>query len=297
VARDDFTQKTIELLAQRVGYRCSNPSCRQPTRGPQLNRNKTINIGVAAHITAAADGGPRYDKFLTSSERKSIENGIWLCWNCSKLIDNDEERYSVSLLLEWKRLAEKIAHKAVEQPHIDKEDRESTSYVNNVNQFYHVENHHTYHYNQKRAGSRTPRQSSSRSSRSKDVEIRLYNSLLKPLRYAYPFIMGFFVVLVLLSFVTAISEGVPTPILFLPILLCIIAAVALFIAFLFFYESIRLSDFYMIRSVDERLKVKRTLQRRKWGNWWIEQYMYLTIQILLQVDKRTADKIAKIFFS
>ena len=33
--------------------------------------NKIINIGVAAHICAAAPGGPRYDSAMTEEERKS----------------------------------------------------------------------------------------------------------------------------------------------------------------------------------------------------------------------------------
>ena len=32
--RHEFRKRTIETLAKRVGYRCSNPSCRQPTSGP-----------------------------------------------------------------------------------------------------------------------------------------------------------------------------------------------------------------------------------------------------------------------
>ena len=91
--RDDFDEKTKDLLAKRVGYRCSNPNCRQLTSGPQADSNKSLNIGVAAHITAAAKGGPRYDENISLEERASIENGIWLCQNCAKLIDNDPKRY------------------------------------------------------------------------------------------------------------------------------------------------------------------------------------------------------------
>jgi hypothetical protein len=104
--RDNFDDKTKELLARRVGHRCSNPNCRQPTAGPQIDPTKAINIGVAAHIAAASTGGPRYDSKMISEERKSPENGIWLCQNCAKLVDNDEKRYSSDLLKEWKRLSE-----------------------------------------------------------------------------------------------------------------------------------------------------------------------------------------------
>ena len=92
-SRDDFTSATKELLANRVGRRCSNPACRKLTCGANTNPEKITNIGVAAHICAAAQGGPRYDASMTPEERKSFENGIWLCQSCSKLIDTDITRY------------------------------------------------------------------------------------------------------------------------------------------------------------------------------------------------------------
>lgn len=105
-SRDDFLQTTKELLAKRVGFRCSNPSCRQLTIGPHTDLKKTVNVGVAAHITAASPGGPRYDKSLSCENRKSPENGVWLCQKCSKLVDNDPDRYSIEELNRWKQEAE-----------------------------------------------------------------------------------------------------------------------------------------------------------------------------------------------
>lgn len=90
--RDDFRPEVKDLLAKRVGMRCSNPNCRQVTSGPQEDPHKVLNIGVAAHITAAAAKGPRYDKTLTQDGRRSPDNGIWLCQNCGKLVDNDAKR-------------------------------------------------------------------------------------------------------------------------------------------------------------------------------------------------------------
>ena len=72
--RDDFPEKTKELLAKRVGYRCS--LCYKPTCGPGAAPNGVINLGVAAHISAASPGGPRYDDTITKGERKSIEKDI-----------------------------------------------------------------------------------------------------------------------------------------------------------------------------------------------------------------------------
>lgn len=113
--RDDFTVKTKEIMAKRVGYRCSNPNCRCLTVGPQQNKEKTLTIGVAAHIKAAAPGGPRYDEYQTPVERISIENGIWLCGSHAKLIDNDELRYTVDILNQWKELSERAALLEIEE--------------------------------------------------------------------------------------------------------------------------------------------------------------------------------------
>lgn len=113
--RDDFPLRTKEILAKRVGNHCSNPECCQPTSGPHEDPDKAINIGVAAHITAASAGGPRFDSTLTQDERKSALNGIWLCQKCAKLIDSDEARYTVEKILRWKSLAESKAAEILEK--------------------------------------------------------------------------------------------------------------------------------------------------------------------------------------
>lgn len=104
--RDDFSDKTKALLANRVCGRCSNPDCRKPTLGANTDPNKPTNIGVAAHICAAASGGPRYDENMTPKERKSPQNGIWLCQSCAKLIDADPLKYTKEMIIAWKTLAE-----------------------------------------------------------------------------------------------------------------------------------------------------------------------------------------------
>ena len=107
--RDDFSQRTKEILAKRVANVCSNPGCRVRTVGPDEGGSGTVNIGVAAHIAAASDGGPRYDPFMTPEERSGIDNGIWLCQNCAHLIDADSAAYPVELLHRWKEQTESEA--------------------------------------------------------------------------------------------------------------------------------------------------------------------------------------------
>ncbi len=113
--RDDFSNATKDLLARRVGFKCSNPGCRQSTSGPQADPNGSVNIGVAAHITAASPEGPRYDPGLTPELRSSAENGIWVCQTDGKLVDNDLGRYTVDGLKGWKARAEEAASRELEQ--------------------------------------------------------------------------------------------------------------------------------------------------------------------------------------
>jgi hypothetical protein len=112
--RDNFSKNVVRTLQERVGNRCSNPTCRCLTSGPNDADYKATRIGVGAHITAAAPGGPRYDPTLTPEERSSITNGIWLCQNCSTLVDSDPSTYPVSMLLEWRQCAEDRARQELE---------------------------------------------------------------------------------------------------------------------------------------------------------------------------------------
>jgi hypothetical protein len=85
--------------------------------GPQSEPSGVVNVGVAAHITAASQGGPRFDVNISEKERRSASNGIWLCQNCAKLIDSDLEAYSAESLREWKGRAEAEARKRIGKTH------------------------------------------------------------------------------------------------------------------------------------------------------------------------------------
>lgn len=112
--RDGFTKDTRDTLALRVAVKCS--LCARPTSGPADDPTDRVLIGVAAHICAASPGGPRFDPNQTIEERRSIENGIWLCANCAKLIDDDVVRFSVSELHRIKRDAEARARQELVLP-------------------------------------------------------------------------------------------------------------------------------------------------------------------------------------
>lgn len=106
--RDNFSKPVVKMMNDRVVGRCSNPDCRVPTLAPS-GKDQINNTGVAAHIHAASKGGSRYDPNMTTEERKSIHNGLWLCSNCAAKIDRDDEKYPAELLHAWKALAEETA--------------------------------------------------------------------------------------------------------------------------------------------------------------------------------------------
>lgn len=115
--RDDFRAPTRRSLALRVRHACSRPECRAPTIGPgSASPEDTASVGVAAHICAAAPGGPRYDGTMTRKERRAIDNGIWLCTTCSTLIDRDHERFPIEMLREWKSEHEAAVKAKIGQP-------------------------------------------------------------------------------------------------------------------------------------------------------------------------------------
>lgn len=109
--RDNFDPKTIEAVGKRASFVCSNPTCRSLTLCPSsADENKFIYVGKAAHITAAAEGGPRYDASLLSDERKSIGNAIFLCSTCADMIDkNNGIDFTVDQLKKWKQEHEEWA--------------------------------------------------------------------------------------------------------------------------------------------------------------------------------------------
>lgn len=101
-ARHEFSPRTKRDLAGRVGWRCSNPICWRATIGPAAHPQRASCIGVAAHITAAAPGGPRYDQRISEARRRSIVNAIWLCSDCARRIDGDVTRYDAPTLRGWR---------------------------------------------------------------------------------------------------------------------------------------------------------------------------------------------------
>lgn len=110
---DDFSASTIRKLKGQAGNVCSNPRCRLPTEGAAFSGNGVVVVGVAAHITAASPGGPRYDATLTPEERRHESNGLWCCANHAKQIDSDDKTFTVETLRQWKQGAIEASARAI----------------------------------------------------------------------------------------------------------------------------------------------------------------------------------------
>lgn len=115
IQRDDFSSTTKAALAKRSAFLCA--ICRAITVGPSAESTRSVsNVGVAAHITAAAPGGPRYDASLTAAARSDITNGIWLCQTHAKLIDDDCVQWTASKLRETKSRHEEYVKRTIGIP-------------------------------------------------------------------------------------------------------------------------------------------------------------------------------------
>jgi hypothetical protein len=105
MARDDFSEVVKAALGKRASFVCSNPECRVLTIAPaDSDATKVLYVGKAAHIHAAAQGGPRYDSAMPVEQRKAIENAIFLCSTCADMIDrNQGADFPAELLRKWKQ--------------------------------------------------------------------------------------------------------------------------------------------------------------------------------------------------
>lgn len=108
--RDNFTAAVKKTLAERAAYFCSNPDCLRLTAGPHSNTSKALLSGHAAHICAASARGPRYNPNQSPEERRSIDNGIWLCRDCGDIVDKDMCGYTPATLHSWKLNHETMLH-------------------------------------------------------------------------------------------------------------------------------------------------------------------------------------------
>lgn len=94
-----------ELWARAAG-RCQFHGCNRILYKSPVTQ-ETVNISEKAHIYSFSQDGPRgWGPFVTNKNKLNyISNLMLVCHDCHKTIDQDQngERYSAELLLEWKK--------------------------------------------------------------------------------------------------------------------------------------------------------------------------------------------------
>lgn len=113
-----YKPSTVRRLDILSWNECYTPNCSKKLIAED---GKTI-VSKICHIEAASKNGPRYNTNMTDDERRAFENLILLCDEHHSMIDNfeNEGKYPVSLLQEWKKSHESITveNKLIKNPNL-----------------------------------------------------------------------------------------------------------------------------------------------------------------------------------
>ena len=90
--------RTVKRLFAVSGNKCAFPDCRTPL----VDAAGGSVLGEICHIKGEKPGAARYDAAQTNKERQDFDNLILLCGVHHKIIDDNEQVYSVEKLREWK---------------------------------------------------------------------------------------------------------------------------------------------------------------------------------------------------
>lgn len=93
-----ISNEVMRLLYAHSGNRCAYPNCHAP-----IFEEDGLLTAECCHIKAFSPGGPRYDVAQTDEERNSGDNLILLCTRHHRIVDADEQTYTVDLLREYKQ--------------------------------------------------------------------------------------------------------------------------------------------------------------------------------------------------
>lgn len=93
------SHKTQRILSIKSGNMCAFLGCKKPL----ISYDDRVILGEIAHIVAKSPDGPRGDSPLSSSERDTLDNLIFLCEEHHKTIDAQPDTFTVPKLLQMKK--------------------------------------------------------------------------------------------------------------------------------------------------------------------------------------------------
>ncbi|WP_156109924.1 ABC-three component system protein [Cryobacterium sp. MLB-32] len=113
-ARDRVPPAQEKVVIARSGNKCAYPGCNLDlTIDPKVDGDRPKATGKVAHIAAASPGGPRYDPNMTSVERGSAQNLIYLCGPHHDAVDAQLGYHTREFLTDNKRAHEEAVARAV----------------------------------------------------------------------------------------------------------------------------------------------------------------------------------------
>ena len=112
--RDRVPPAQEKVVVARSGNKCAYPGCGLDlTIDSKTDGDRPKATGKVAHIAAASPGGPRYDPKMTSEQRGSAQNLIYLCGPHHDAVDTQLEYHTREFLLDAKRTHEAAVERAV----------------------------------------------------------------------------------------------------------------------------------------------------------------------------------------
>lgn len=107
------SDKSRKVLWARSGNRCA--FCRQQLVVESTPNDAESVVGEECHIVSGAPNGPRFDPTFSKASIDTDENLILLCATHHKLIDDQVETYSVSVVRSIKQRHEKWVEEKLRQ--------------------------------------------------------------------------------------------------------------------------------------------------------------------------------------
>lgn len=139
-SRIDFSTTVKQIIAEKSGFFCAMPACREYTKGFDIPPfEKKSGFGQAAHIYSASKGNKtRSPNGIESAFISSEKNGIWLCSKCHLYVDHEplEDIYTTEIMFAYKKNIEEQIEcflKSINKKYKDlneKEKKQLEKYIN-----------------------------------------------------------------------------------------------------------------------------------------------------------------------